>query len=107
MQNAKRTRLAVGVLPVGMHERRDRHADHAGELGQLAAEHGAVVVAERRGIRDDEVAGVGKRDGEARRVEAGGEQVALRAEGRRGIREDASGRPSPVAIAGWNGAPFT
>ena len=46
----------IGVLPVGMHERRHRHADHAGELGQLAAEHGAVAVAERRGVGHDEVA---------------------------------------------------
>ena len=36
---------AVGVLPVGVHERRHRHADYARPVGQFAAERRAVLFA--------------------------------------------------------------
>ena len=94
-------------MPVGVHERGHRNADHARALGQFPAERGAVVDTERRGIRDHEVPGLRRRNGEAGRGEPVDEHVALGGSAAAASAKNASGRSSPTAIAGWNGAPFT
>ena len=106
LQHAKRTSGAPAVLVVVEHDARD--GDHAAALRQRAAEREAVVVAERPDVGGDEVGAGGHEHVEAGSGEPGAQPVALVAHvGARTRRSSRRPRPSPTAIAYWNGPAFT
>ena len=105
-RTARAWRTRVPVLRRGERGERDRH--DAGAVGERAAEVGGIRRPERAGVRDREI-----RARRHRHLEAGGgqpcaEHVALDAAASpRCPSKNESGRRSPVAVAGWKGAPLT
>ena len=108
LQNANRTSEAYASLALGPHEGGERDADHAGQVGEPAANSAASgkPSGAASAMTKYEPAGVRHRRSPPPRSPSPS-RSRLACEGRRGIREEASGSRSPMAMAGWNGAPLT
>lgn len=97
----------VVVAAIRTDERGEGDRDDPRALGQCAAEGRRVGRAERCGIRHREVRPGGHGHIEPRTAQACAQEIALGAQRVGDPAKKASGRRSPVATAGWNGAPFT